>query len=155
MPASRYLKDELPLQFDYPWRCVRSQTCAINGRRLTHCPGNLSEPCAVNICVWKGKVRMVEEIKEPCADGELCALPPRYGKCLFKVKVSIEVTWASKLIPALGSEVICWIGKICNVVTSVRQTVYQLRSRGTAVDVGRAHDIGKDRSRSGWTCAAK
>jgi hypothetical protein len=66
----------------------------------------LPELAAVGICVWKGKVRMIEEIKEPCADGELCALPFRYPKGLLQVEISVEVAWATKLIAPLSSEII-------------------------------------------------
>ena len=101
----------------HKWSSVDSQSAVI-------CPN----PGAVDIGVGKSKVRMVEQIKEPCADGKLCALPFRYRERLLHVEVRVEVTWATKLIAALGSEIICWVGEICGVVTWVGQTVYQLCS---------------------------
>jgi len=62
------LKNELRLQFDYPWRCIRTQARAIDCRRLTNGLGDLSEPAAILVGVREGKVRMIEEIKESCAN---------------------------------------------------------------------------------------
>jgi len=55
-------ENELRLQFDHPWRCIRTQTRAIDGRRLTDGLCDLSELVAVHVCVWEGKVRMIEEV---------------------------------------------------------------------------------------------
>ena len=129
------------MQFDYPRRRVGAQASAVNGRRLTHGRGDLSELATVSIGIREGEVRMIEQIKEPRANGKLSAFPLRYGEPLFKVEISVEITWATKLIPPLGSEVICWVGEICGAVTWVGQAVYQLCSRGATVDVGRAYDL--------------
>ena len=92
------LKNELRLQFDHPWRCIRTQTRAIDGGRLTDGLGDLSELAAVDVGVWEGKVRMIEEIKEPRANREPSSLPSRYREGLFYVEISVEVTWATKLV---------------------------------------------------------
>src|SRR6202020_3102717 len=84
------LKNELRLQFDYPWGCIGTQTRAIDGRRLTNGLRDLTELAAVHVGVREGKVRMIEEIKEPCANGELSALPPRYRKGLLHVEIGVE-----------------------------------------------------------------
>jgi hypothetical protein len=68
--ASVRLENELRLQFDYPWGCIRTQTRAIDGRRLTNGLRDLTELIAIHVGVREGKVRMIEEIKEPCANGE-------------------------------------------------------------------------------------
>ena len=62
------LEDELRLQFDYPWGCIRTQTRTIDCRRLTNGLRDLSELVAVHVGVRKGKVRVIEEIEEPCAN---------------------------------------------------------------------------------------
>jgi hypothetical protein len=38
---------------------------------LTDRLSDLSELAAVCICVWESKVRVIEEVEEPCAYGEL------------------------------------------------------------------------------------
>jgi len=119
--ASVRLENKLRLQFNYPWGCIRPQTGTIDGRRLTNGLRDLTELVAVHVRVREGKVRMIEEIKEPCTNGELSALPSRYGKGLFHVEVSVEVTWATKLVTALGAEIICWVSEIGGTVARVGQ----------------------------------
>ncbi len=109
------------MQFDYSGRRVGAQTRAINGRRLTNGLGDLSELVAVQVGVREGKVRMIEEIKEPCANGELSTLPLRYRKGLLHVEVGVEVTWAAKLIATLGPEIIGWVSEISGAVARVGQ----------------------------------
>src|ERR1700733_6583531 len=113
------LENELRLQFDYPWGCIRTQTRAIDGRRLTNGLRDLTELVAVHVGVREGKVRMIEDIKEPCANGELSGLPPRYCKGLLHVEVSVEVTGAAKLIAALVSEIICGVSEIGSAVARI------------------------------------
>ena len=113
------LEDELRLQFDYPWGCIRTQTRAIDCRRLTNGLRDLSELVAVHVGVREGKVRMIEEIKEPGANGDVSTLPSRNGKGLFHVEVSVEVTWATKLVTALGAKIIGWVSEIGCAVTGV------------------------------------
>ena len=100
LSRARSLENELRLQFDYPWGCIRTQTRAIDCRRLTNGLCDLSELVAVHVGVREREVRMIEEIKEPCANGEVSALPSRNGKGLFYVEISVEVTWATKLVTA-------------------------------------------------------
>ena len=71
---------------------------------------------------------MIEEIKESCANGELCALPLRYPKSLLYAEVSVEVTWATKLVTDLGPEVVCWVSEIGSAVARIGQPVHQLCS---------------------------
>ena len=113
------LENELRLQFDYPWRCIRTQTRAIDGRRLTNGLRDLAELAAIHVGVREGKVRMIEEIKEPCANGELSSLPPRYREGLLHIEVSVEVAWAAKLITALGPEIICRVSEISGAITRI------------------------------------
>src|ERR1700734_131507 len=113
------LKNELRLQFDYPWGCIRTQTRAIDGRRLTNGLRDLTELVAVHVGVREGKVRMIEEIKEPCANGEMSTLPLRYRKGLLHVEVSVEVTWTAKLIAALDPEIICRVGEISSAIARI------------------------------------
>ena len=120
------LKNELRLQFDHPWRCIRTQTRAIDGRRLTDGLSDLSELVAVDVCVWEGKVRMIEEIKEPRANRESSTLPSWYHEGLFHVEVSVKVTWATKLVTALASKIICRVGEIGGTVARIGQPVHQL-----------------------------
>src|SRR5580692_6679083 len=117
--ASVRLENKLRLQFDYPWRCIRTQTRAIDGRRLTNGLRDLTELAAVHVGIREGKVRMIEEIKEPCANGELSALPPRYREGLLHIEVGVEVARAAKLIAALGPEIICWVSEISSAITRI------------------------------------
>src|ERR1035438_942284 len=57
--ASVRLENELRLQFDYPWGCIRTQTRAIDGRRLTNGLRDLTELIAIHVGVREGKVRMI------------------------------------------------------------------------------------------------
>src|ERR1700722_17803707 len=113
------LKNELRLQFDYPWGRIRTQTRAIDGRRLTNRLRDLTELIAIHVGVREGKVRMIEKIKEPCANGELSALPPWYREGLLHVEVGVEVTRAAKLIAALGPEIICGVSEISSAVARI------------------------------------
>jgi len=62
------LEDELCLQLNHSWRSVGTQPRAVDGCRLTDGLSDLPELAAVSICVRKGKVRMIEEVKEPCSN---------------------------------------------------------------------------------------
>ncbi len=61
-------------------------------------------------------------------DGELSALPFRYRKSLLHTEVSVEVAWSTKLVTALGSEIICWVSKISSAIARIGRPVHQLCS---------------------------
>jgi len=92
------------LYFDYPWRRVRAQAGTIDCRRLTDRLSNLSELIAVYVCVWESKVRVIEEVEEPCSDRELGLLPLRHSEGILYIEVRVEVTRTTKLVPALGAD---------------------------------------------------
>jgi hypothetical protein len=69
---------------------------------------------------------MIEQIKEPCANGQLSSLPFRYRKGLLHIEVGVEVSRATKLVTALGRETICWVSEIGGVVARIGQSVHQL-----------------------------
>jgi hypothetical protein len=152
---ARRLKDDLRLQLDHPWRRIRAQTGAIDRRGLAHRLGDLSELAAVCICVWEGEVRVIEEVEEPCAYGKLGLLPLRHGEGLLHTEVRVEIPRATKLVSALSTKIICRIHEIGRVIAGIRLPVHESRSRCTAVNVWRAHDVGQDRGRSGRACASE
>jgi len=59
---------------------------------------------------------MIEKVKKSCPDGELSALPFRYSKSFPYTEISVEVTWSTELVTALGSEVICRVSEISSAV---------------------------------------
>jgi hypothetical protein len=63
--SSLRLEDDLSLQLNYSWGCVRAQTGTINRPRLADRLSDLSELIAVHVGVGEGKVRMIEEIEKP------------------------------------------------------------------------------------------
>jgi hypothetical protein len=124
---ARRLKDKLRLQFDYSWRRVRPETGSIDCRRLTDRLSDLSKLIAVHICVWEGKVRVIEKIKESRTYRELRLLPLRHSEGLLYIEVRVEVTRTPKLVTALGSEIIGWVREIGRAITWIWQPVYELR----------------------------
>ena len=58
------LKDELRLQLNHPWRSIGPQSRAVDRSRLADRLGDLSELTAVSVRIRKGKVRMIEQVKE-------------------------------------------------------------------------------------------
>jgi hypothetical protein len=124
------LKDELRLQLNHSRRSVGSQSRTVDCGRLADGLGDLSELAAVGVRVRKGKVRMIEEVKESCSNRELRALPFGYVRGFLHVEVGVEVTGATKLIATLGVKIIGW-------------------------DVRGAYHIGENRSRAGGICASK
>ena len=119
------LKDKLRLQFDHPWRRVRAQTGTVDGRRLANRLGDLSELAAVYVRVWESKVRVIEEVEEPCTYGELGLLPLWHGEGLLHIEVRVEVTRATKLISALSAEIVCRIHEIGRVIAGIRLPIHE------------------------------
>ena len=62
---------------------------------------------------------MIEEMKEPRANRELSALPLRHREPLLHIEVSVEGTWATKLITALGAKIIGWVSEIDCAVSGI------------------------------------
>src|SRR5580658_6284629 len=154
-PSSLRLEDELSLQFNDSWGCIRAEPRTVDRRGLTNRLSDLSELIAVHVGVGEGKVRMIKEIEEPCSHRELSLLPLRHSESLLHTEVRVEVSRAAKLVSALSAEIVCWIREVRCVIAGSWLPVHQSRSRCAAVNVWRAHDVGQDRSRSSKACASE
>src|ERR1700678_720744 len=107
-----YLERDLRLELDDSRRSVRAQTGTVDAGRAADCRNDLAKLASVvHIHDREIEIRVIEQVEESSADGELRSLPALYAERFFDGKIGVEVERTTILVTPLVSVGGGWICK--------------------------------------------